>query len=201
MGATQNRADKPRLSAADWEQAALEVIAESGLSAVAVEPLARRLGVTKGSFYWHFPNREALIEAALARWEKSDLGELMAVVDRYRSPRERLLELFRRGSRGHLIHTVYSALFSAVDHPQAAPVMERVTERRLQYLTDAFERLGMPSQEARHRARLTYTAYMGFLQLARQLHGTRMTGEEFEDYVEHMMKTLIPETRGVRSKA
>lgn len=193
MGATPNNLDKPRLSAADWEQAVLEVIAESGLAAVAVEPLARRLGVTKGSFYWHFASREALIRSALERWEKSDLGELMAVVDRYDDPRDRLVELFRRGSRGHLIHTVYSALFSAVDHPQAAPVMERVTERRLQYLIDAFERLGMESRMARHRARLTYTAYMGFLQLARQLHGTRMTGEEFEDYVQHMMETLIPE--------
>lgn len=193
MEATPNKLDKPRLSAADWEQAALEVIAEGGLAAVAVEPLARRLGVTKGSFYWHFTNREALIQAALDRWERSDMGEIMAVVDRFHDPRDRLLELFRRGSRGHLIHTVYSALFSAVDHPQASPVMERVTERRLQYLTDAYEQFGMDSREARHRARLTYTAYMGFLQLARQLHGTRMTGEEFEEYVEHMMKTLIPE--------
>lgn len=192
MNAQVKKADRPRLSGADWEQAALEVIAESGLAAVAVEPLARRLGVTKGSFYWHFQNREALIEAALKRWEKSDLGEIMAVVDQYRDPRDRLRELFRRGSRGHLIHTVYSALFSAVDHPQAAPVVERVTERRLQYLSDAFRSLGMEPEDARHRARLTYTAYVGFLQLARQFHGTRMTGEEFEGYVEHMMQTLIP---------
>ena len=192
MNAQVKKADRPRLSAADWEQTALEVMAESGITAVAVEPLARRLGVTKGSFYWHFASREALIEAALSRWEKSDLGEIMAVVDRYRDPRDRLRELFRRGSRGHLIHTVYSALFSAVDHPQASPVVERVTERRLQYLTDAFSSLGMEPEAARYRARLTYTAYVGFLQLARQLHGTRMTGEEFEGYVEHMMQTLIP---------
>lgn len=192
MNAQVTRAEKPRLSAADWEQAALEVIAESGLQAVAVEPLARRLGVTKGSFYWHFQNREALVDSALERWEKSDMGEIMAVVDRYSDPRDRLRELFRRGSLGHLIHTVYSALFSAVDHPQAAPVMERVTARRMQYLTDAFSSLGMGPEAARHRARLTYTAYVGFLQLARQLHGTRMTGEEFEGYVSHMMETLIP---------
>lgn len=192
MNARVKKNDRPRLSAADWEQAALEVMAESGLTAVAVEPLARRLGVTKGSFYWHFQNREALIDAALARWEKSDMGEIMAVVDHYRDPRDRLRELFRRGSLGHLIHTVYSALFSAVDHPQASPVVERVTERRLQYLTDAFNSLGMEPGEARHRARLTYTAYVGFLQMARQLHGTRMSGDEFEGYVSHMMKTLIP---------
>ena len=53
-----------RLSADDWAQAALDLIAEQGVSAVAVEPLARRLGVTKGSFYWHFPSRDALLQAA-----------------------------------------------------------------------------------------------------------------------------------------
>ena len=56
-----------RLSAEDWAQAALDLIAEQGVGAVAVEPLARRLGVTKGSFYWHFPSRDALLQAALER--------------------------------------------------------------------------------------------------------------------------------------
>ena len=58
MVPAQDKLDKPaRLSAEDWAVAALDVIAESGLAAVAVEPLAKRLGVTKGSFYWHFPSR------------------------------------------------------------------------------------------------------------------------------------------------
>lgn len=58
----------PRLRAVDWAQAALDVVATDGVNAVAVEPLARKLGVTKGSFYWHFPSRDALLHAALERW-------------------------------------------------------------------------------------------------------------------------------------
>ena len=73
-----------RLSAEDWAQAALDLIAEQGVAAVAVEPLARRLGVTKGSFYWHFPSRDALLSAALERWEAVEqetvFGQLEAVV-------------------------------------------------------------------------------------------------------------------------
>jgi len=61
-----------RLSADDWARAALELIAEQGVAAVAVEPLARRLGVTKGSFYWHFRSRDALLQAAIERWEQED---------------------------------------------------------------------------------------------------------------------------------
>src|SRR3954451_16486670 len=91
----ENRSGRhSRLSADDWAQAALDMVAEQGVGAVAVEPLARRLGVTKGSFYWHFPSRDALLQAALERWEaieqESVFGSLEAVPD----PRARLRELF-----------------------------------------------------------------------------------------------------------
>src|SRR5262249_32384697 len=59
------------LRAEDWEDAALEALGSSGLAAVNVQSLARTLGVTKGSFYWHFADREALLKATLARWEES----------------------------------------------------------------------------------------------------------------------------------
>ncbi|HXD37565.1 MAG TPA: helix-turn-helix domain-containing protein, partial [Rhodanobacter sp.] len=69
MNAT-SKPERNRLSAEDWELAALQLIAEQGVGALAVEALARRLGVTKGSFYWHFRTREALLQAALERWEQ-----------------------------------------------------------------------------------------------------------------------------------
>ena len=52
----RTKTERARLSAEDWEQGALDMIAEQGIGALAVEALARRLGVTKGSFYWHFRN-------------------------------------------------------------------------------------------------------------------------------------------------
>src|SRR5690242_19694587 len=61
---------RKRLTPQDWADAALAAIAEGGLAAVAVEPLAARLSTTKGSFYWHFANRDALMRAALERWEE-----------------------------------------------------------------------------------------------------------------------------------
>lgn len=57
------------LSKEDWVRAALFAIADGGAAAVAVEPLAARLGATKGSFYWHFRSREQLIAEALEFWE------------------------------------------------------------------------------------------------------------------------------------
>ncbi|MDQ1118294.1 MULTISPECIES: TetR/AcrR family transcriptional regulator [Pseudoxanthomonas] len=181
-----------RLSADDWAQAALDMVAEQGVAAVAVEPLARRLGVTKGSFYWHFPSRDTLLQAALERWEmveqESVFGSLEAVPD----PRERLRQLFLLVAHEAKSHIIYSELLKALDHPAVAPVIQRVSQRRLDYLIASFRQAGMSRTDAQHRARLAYAAYVGFLQLSLQLHQPRMQHEEFEDYVNHMIAALIP---------
>ena len=184
--------ERNRLSAQDWEQAALDLIAEQGLAGLAVESLARRLKVTKGSFYWHFASREALIQAALARWEQSDVEALMRQVDRIADPRERLEQLFRRTSRELRTHVIYSALLQALDHPLVRPVMQRLSQRRINYLAVAYRALGLGRRAAMHRARLAYSAYVGFLQMMLQLQLQRMSNEEFDDYVEHVLATLVP---------
>ena len=68
----KNQTKRKSLNTSDWELATLDVIAHQGVSAVAVENIARELGVTKGSFYWHFTNRKDLIVAALKRWQADD---------------------------------------------------------------------------------------------------------------------------------
>ncbi|MBL8297061.1 MAG: TetR/AcrR family transcriptional regulator [Rhodanobacteraceae bacterium] len=181
---------RSRLSAQDWERAALEAIAEQGVNAVAVEPLARRLGVTKGSFYWHFPTREALLKAALERWEHNDEKEF--VFEPMGDPRERLRELFRRASRETRANAVYSALLRALDNMAVQPVMLRVSQRRIDFLTVAYLQLGLDRVDAAYRARLVYTAYAGFLQLSLQLGLFQPSHVELDDYVEHVIATLIP---------
>ena len=181
-----------RLSATDWEQAALDVLAHGGVAAVAVESLARTLGVTKGSFYWHFPTREALLKAAIDRWEQRDEDQVIAHVERIADPRERLRELFQRVSREVQSHLVYAALLQASDHPLVQPVIERISRRRLALLTAAYAEAGFEPRTAQHRARLAYTAYSGFLQL-NQRHGMpRMDQEEYQTYIDHVIETLVP---------
>ena len=109
--ATAKTERNARLSAEDWAQAALDLIAEQGVAAVAVEPLARRLGVTKGSFYWHFPSRDALLSAALERWEAVEqetvFGQLEVVAD----PRQRLRALFQVVTIALIVSWVAAVLF------------------------------------------------------------------------------------------
>ena len=193
MSATDKKLERaPRLNAEDWARGALDLIAEEGVAAVAVEPLARRLGVTKGSFYWHFPSRDALLAAALERWESVELDEIFNRADAVEDPRLRLRDLFQRVAHEVRSHTIYSELLKALDHPVVQPVMQRVSKRRLDYLMLAFRQVGMARADAQHRARLAYAAYVGFLQLSLQLGQPRLHHDEFDAYVEHVMTTLIP---------
>ena len=191
MNAT-SKPERNRLSAEDWELAALQLIAEQGVGALAVEALARRLGVTKGSFYWHFRTREALVQAALERWELYGEREIISQIEAIPDPRVRLPELFRRVAHELQPHRVYAALLKALDHPQVVPVMARVSQRRMDFLNTAYREAGMPAAEALNRARLTYAAYVGFLQLNFTLGLPRITHDEFDAYVEHMIATLTP---------
>lgn len=83
-------AERARLSAGDWVSAALEVLVSEGIGAVKILPLAKKLGVTRGSFYWHFENHEALLNRLLEVWEETNSGSIIraatlegSIVDRY----------------------------------------------------------------------------------------------------------------------
>ncbi|MGK7296550.1 MAG: TetR/AcrR family transcriptional regulator [Candidatus Wenzhouxiangella sp. M2_3B_020] len=183
--------EKATLSASDWERAALELIAEKGVSALAVEPLARRLGITKGSFYWHFASRDELLEQALRRWEQRDVEHLARSLDDDRPPDQRLSEFILRTSRQNRSHQIHAALCAASDHPRVKPVIERITDRRMEYLAKAFRELGLSDEESRHRARLTYTSYVGYIQLQIRGMAPERGSDEFEAYVRHAIETLL----------
>ena len=185
-------AERKRLSAHDWTAAALAALARGGIAAVAVEPIAASLGATKGSFYWHFSSRDALLESALLEWERTDTDDVISLVEAEPDLRRRLRRLLavalgdgtRRGERVEL------ALQPAADHPLVAPVLARVTQRRLGYLAALFEELGFSPEEARQRSMLAYTAYLGHAQLAHATPGVAPAGPELPAYVDAVIATL-----------
>jgi AcrR family transcriptional regulator len=147
-------------------EAALEAIAEGGLASVAVVPLAERLGATKGSFYWHFPNRQALVEAALAAWEQTTTSAVIAEVEgASQDPRQQLRLLFTRVTELAARDRIELALLATADHPTVKPVLEHVTRRRIGFTATLFQRLGFAPAAAKQRALLAYSAYLGHAQL------------------------------------
>ena len=189
---TGEQSEKQRLTSEDWALAALDVIGEHGVAAVAVEPIAKRLGVTKGSFYWHFRNRNALLKEALEHWENEDIRTFERSLNIIKDPHKKMRALFQRTRKEVRSHVIFCALFMAVDNALVADVMQRVSERRIEFLRDGFIELGVNSAEAEHRARLTFMSYVGFLQYYQNFKTARLSGEQLDAYVDHMIATLIP---------
>lgn len=166
MGA-EHTGVRRRLSRDDWADAALAAIAEGGLAAVAVEPLAARLGATKGSFYWHFPNREALLETALARWQERHTTAVNASVEAASDdPVKQLRLLIDQVVQTAEQDSIGVALLSGADHPAVAAALARVTSQRIDFLARLFAKVGFTPAAARQRALLAYSAYLGHAQLA-----------------------------------
>jgi AcrR family transcriptional regulator len=158
-----------RLSAADWEQAALDAIAAGGLEAVAVEPLARQLGVTKGSFYAHFRDRRELVDAAVRRWEQAHVDAFAASLERTDDPAEQLQELMAMATSAARSGTIQGRLLLESDDPSVRAALQRVTEVRLARLERLFAALGQSRGAAQQRATVAYAIYIGLLQLAREV--------------------------------
>lgn len=183
--------ERPSLTRKDWEQAALTLIAEKGVGGLAVEPLARRLGITKGSFYWHFPGRKELLEAALSRWEQQDEENLGRSLQAKEPPKERLENFIWRTMRQNLTHRIHLALCAACDDSSVRPVLERVTGRRMTFLARALEELGLESEAASERATLLYSAYVGYLHLQSHHLVPESDDDRLDDYIRHVIDNLI----------
>ncbi|MFF4352963.1 TetR/AcrR family transcriptional regulator [Streptomyces sp. NPDC001530] len=191
MGQRQ-QTKRARLSARDWADAALAAIREGGgLAAVAVEPLAARLGATKGSFYWHFGNREALIEAALARWVEANTEEIIAAVETEPDPETRLRRLFIEVTKPATADPLETSLLASTDHPRVAAALRQVTERRISYLAGLFTEVGFAEDEARRRGLMAYSFYLGHTQLGHAVPSALPSPEEFPVYLEATMDALL----------
>ncbi len=171
---TAKRGQPPKATAAQWARAALSAMAASGLQGVAIEALARTLNVTKGSFYGYYPNRDALIEAALALWE-SDQEEHMFVplrqiedpVRRFRVMagstllRKRNDELETTPPPVASVSTVELSLMNDRADPMVARALHRVVAKRVDFLTECLSDIGHSPATARQMAVAAYTLSLG----------------------------------------
>jgi AcrR family transcriptional regulator len=149
-----------------WVDAASAAFRRDGLAGVRVEAVARDLGVTKGSFYWHFDDRSALVDAVVERWEAEQTEDVIARTAADGDPRDRLAALFaevaartaRRGGERRLY------LEAAGEGVQDA--VRRVTARRIEHVAALLVEAGVPADVAQPRAVISLAAAVGTDQLA-----------------------------------
>lgn len=182
----------PPLSREAWVKAAANLIAREGVQAVAVEPLAQALGVTKGSFYWHFQNRDELIHATLEAWEQDQSADVVSRYGAIADPRRRLRVLLFAAFEDVENGTFFAALAVSSQDPRVQPFLQRATERRLAFGVEAFLALGLSEKEARERALLAYAAYAGYFQLLRTTPEAVTAVTDLSGYVRRLADALIP---------
>ena len=153
-----------RLDVSDWVEAALAALAEGGVDAVRVEPLAKALEVTKGSFYWHFTDRRALLDAVLTHWSQGRRATIRQQADLPGDPGARLRYLAglyteRANPRGLTIELAIRAL--ARGDRKAAEAVRAVDLERLKIVSGLFGGLGWNAAQAQARAVLFYSYLFG----------------------------------------
>jgi AcrR family transcriptional regulator len=145
-----------------WTDAALAALASDGIDAVRVEPLARHLKVTKGSFYWHFKDRGALLDAMLARWEQVATQGIIDQADRLTGPpATRLVQLFEQILAARIMDLEVAIRAWGGRDERVARALRRVDQRRLGYNQRLLEELGFEPVEAEARAFLAYSMLFG----------------------------------------
>jgi AcrR family transcriptional regulator len=180
------------LTKTDWTDAALEALARDGLGGVAVEPLARALGTTKGSFYWHFADRAALIAATLDRWEHRATTEMIARIHAISDPRERLTELANSAYVGAARGNAYAAVLAASADPPIRDALNRVTRTQLAFLRELYIDLGVAADEAQHHAQLAFALYLGIGDLRLADPDNTQPGPALDAYLRLAVNAIIP---------
>jgi len=180
----------------DWIRGALLLMAEGGVNAVKIEPLAKRMGVTKGSFYWHFKNRPALLSAILEYWEEQQTETLIRIADDFdRSPSEKLRTLYETTVGPDADSDVRNVELAIRDWSRGDAValmaVRSVDARRSVYVENFFMALGCTETEAKARAGLFHGLLFSESLLARD-----EGADERSDRVERSLDLLVGPAEG-----
>jgi AcrR family transcriptional regulator len=179
------RAGKATKTLEDWVDEGLKLLAQQGVDAVKVERLAIALGVTKGSFYWHFRDREALLDALLKRWESHSTQLVIERVDASGgTAAERLRTLIVSTSQSRRAARIEQAIraWGARDK-HVRSVLQALDTKREAYVQALLVEHGLPVARAKSRSRMLYLALIG--EYAWISHGGSPSGvEPWEELVQ-----------------
>ncbi len=185
----RRRKDGP-LTEADWVDAATEILVQENVRGIKVEKLCAKLGVTKGSFYWHFKSRSEILTAMLNDWRRR--ATLNIIQNIARSGIEgfarlrNLLEIPRasKAAQGAAIEMSIRDWARRVDLPKQA--ITEVDLIRIRYFEQIFQEAGFDGNETKRRAYLAYCMMMG----DSILHPTLSDYIDRVDYIDGAIRIL-----------
>ena len=150
-----------QLSAQDWLNQGLKTLAKSGFTALKAEPLTKAMGVSRGSFYWHFADIGAFHAAILKQWREIAAEQIIAGVEADSKGENPLEVLLRRVFGARLVLENAVRIWASVD-PAARAAVQAIDRRRLGYVEGILTQSGLPVEVSRARAQIFYWAFLGF---------------------------------------
>jgi AcrR family transcriptional regulator len=151
-----------RLSREDWIHGALELLSSEGVEGVKIVPLAERLGVTSGSFYWHFKNRRELYDALLDHWEREMTD--VPIVEAKKSegtPQERIWKVMQQVMDSGLASYDLAIWHWAQTDVKAQTIFKRALDKRFNFACWLFQQAGFSKSQAEARGRMMAVYMMG----------------------------------------
>jgi AcrR family transcriptional regulator len=161
-----------QLSARNWLDQGLRALAQDGFTALKAESLAKAMGVSRGSFYWHFADIGAFHAAILAHWRDVAAEQIIANVEASAKDDNPLAVLLRQAFGGKLVLENAVRTWAALD-PLARAAVQAIDRRRLSYVESLLKASGLPDDVARARAQILYWAFLGFALSDKPLPRTR----------------------------
>ena len=160
---TGNSGSSVRLSRDEWLGRALEILALEGRAKLRIEAICEALGVTKGSFYWHFKDRDDFVQSVVRFWSAQFTDPVVSeIAEMGGTARERLKTLMQVVSEGRLArYDVSVRAWAAQDPDLVAAIVKDVDKRRLAFVGSLFAEMGFKGRRREMRAR-ALAAYLSF---------------------------------------
>ncbi|MGM1047319.1 MAG: TetR/AcrR family transcriptional regulator [Bacillota bacterium] len=148
-----------QLTREDWVKAGLNKLAEAGIHEVRVEILARKLKISKGSFYHYFRDRKELLDSMMDYWEDYATKQIIHSIEQDNSSLEQLLHISINRDK-----KIEIGIYAWAKHdPIVATRLVDIEEQRINCICRLYQRRGLTLSEAIDRARLTYLTYVGWM--------------------------------------
>ncbi len=173
-----------KLSKENWLKYGLEALSNGGYETLKADSMASKLGVSRGSFYWHFKDTSAFHEELLEFWKQQSTSLVIEELDQTVLARDRLEELIKRGlSLNTKLEREFR--FWANQNDNVATFIRKLDSQRESYLVKLFKLSNFQQDMAESRARFLYWAYLGRM-LSLDKYSPRMNFDVIDDFT-HML--------------